>query len=369
MPKNVLLAHISDVSGHKAAADAVERALKIIEPSTSVLSTNLFNYTNPYSERIVNRLYLAIIKRIPQIWEHLYDNPKIIKSTKYAKNLIHKFNAKKIKKLFDEFKPDVIACTQAFPCGMFADFKKIYRLNTPLIAIVTDFLPHSYWLYQNVDYYSVANEESKNRLIELGVEDKKIKLLGIPINPKFSIPLDKVEIAQRLGLDVTLPVILVMGGGQGLGPIKSIVRELDSLNINSQLIIVTGTNLKLCGELKKMRFNKKCILLGYVDNIDELMEVSSIIVTKPGGLTISEALAKAVIPVIVNPIPGQEENNTKYLLKHNSAFRAKNAEDVGAIVENLISHREKYAIIQQNLKYIAKPKSAFDIASLILQNA
>lgn len=369
MRKNILLAYISDVSGHRSAAAAIEKALKLIEPETQILSVNLFNYTNPYSEKFINHLYTLVIKQMPQIWEYLYDNPNVVKSTKYAKNIIHKFNSKKLKKLFDEFKPDIIACTQAFPCGMFADFKKIYRYDTPLVGVVTDFFPHSYWVYQNVDYYTVANEESKRRLVEQGIDPKRIMLLGIPIDPKFSFASDKTRIAKKIGFDISVPIVLVMGGGQGLGPIKTIVRSLDSLKIDLQIIVVTGSNTKLCGELKSACFNKKSLILGYANNINELMEVSSMIVTKPGGLTISEALAKSVIPVIVRPIPGQEENNTKFLLKNNAAFKAETSEEVPEIVSRLLSDRKQFTEVMENIKSIAKPKAALDIAGLILKNA
>ncbi|MDP1853936.1 MAG: glycosyltransferase [Candidatus Omnitrophota bacterium] len=369
MRKNILLAYISDVSGHRSAAAAIEKALKLIEPEAQILSVNLFSYTNPYSEKFINHLYTLVIKKMPQIWEYLYDNPKVVKSTEYVKNIIHKFNSKKLKKLFDEFNPDIIVCTQAFPCGMFADFKKIYRYETPLVGVVTDFFPHSYWAYPNVDYYTVANEESKRRLIEQGIDPKRIMLLGIPIDPKFSFASDKARIAKKIGFDLSVPIILVMGGGQGLGPIKTIVRSLDSLKLDLQIIIATGSNIKLYGELRKMHFSKKHLILGYVNNINELMEVSSVIVTKPGGLTISEALAKSVIPVIVRPIPGQEENNTKFLLRNNAAFKIENSEEVPGIIKRLLSDSKQFTEVMENIKSIAKPRAALDVASLILKNA
>lgn len=366
MPKNVLLAYISEVSGHRCAANAIEKALKITSLGVNILGVNLFNYTNPYSEKAINCLYATVIKRMPQIWEYLYDNPRFVKGTRHIRNMIHWVNSRKIKRLFDEFRPDVIAATQAFPCGMLADFKKIYRYEIPLIGVVTDFFPHSYWAYQNVDYYTVANKESKTRLTELGIEVKKIKLFGIPIDPKFCYTGDKAKIAEKLGIDLSVPVILVMGGGQGLGPIKTIVKSLDGLDINLQLIIVTGTNIKLCNELKNTPFNKKHLIFGYCGNIEELMDVASIIVTKPGGLTTSESLAKGVIPIIVNPIPGQEENNTRFLLKNKAAFRADSARDIANIARDLLSDKKMFLAVQQNIEALAKPRSALDIAELIL---
>jgi len=369
MSKNVLLAYISEISGHRSAAVAVEKALKIIDPSTRVSSINLFNYTNPYSEKVINHLYTSIIKKMPKIWEYLYDNPRVVSGTRYAKDIIHQFNSKKLKTLFDRFSPGVIVCTQAFPCGMFADFKKIYRLDTPLIGVVTDFFPHAYWVYDNVDYYIVATEEARLRFIERGVSSERIKLLGIPIDPKFARQSDREEVARKLGIDLSVPVILVMGGGQGLGPIKTIVKSLNNLETDLQLIVIAGVNTKLYKGLKKMRLTKKHLLFKYVHNVDELMAVSSIIITKPGGLTISEVLAKGLVSVVVNPIPGQEENNTRYLIKNNAAFRIKKASHVSGIVEGLLSNRKNYDIMRANAKSIARPKAALEIAELILKNA
>lgn len=368
MPKNVLLAYITDVSGHRSAANAVEKALKMLDPSTKVLSLNLFNYTNPRSEKVINYLYTGMIKRVPKIWEYLYDNPKVVKRTRHAQDIVHKFNARKIKSLFDRFNPDVIACTQAFPCGMFADFKKIYHHNTPLVGIVTDFMPHTYWVYDSVDYYVVPSEEARSRLVQQGVSSKKIKMFGIPIDPKFSLELDKQTIAKQLGIDPSKPTVLVMGGGQGLGPIKKIVKSLDRLETDLQLIIVTGTNAKLYKKLKKRAFSKNNLILKYVDNVDELMSISSIVVTKPGGMTISEALVKGLIPVIINPIPGQEQNNTDFLINNNAAFTIDKKKDAARVIGDLLTDRKKFEVVLKNIRSLAKPKSALDIAQHILKN-
>lgn len=366
MAKHILLAYISDISGHRSAAIAIENALKLQDPTVKVRNINLFNYTNPYSEKVINHLYTSIIKKAPSVWEYLYDNPKVVRKTRLIKNIIYRFNAKKLKRLFDEFMPDVIACTQAFPCGMFANFKKTYGLNTPLIGVVTDFFAHAYWFYDNVDYYTVASDEARLRLISQGADENSIKLLGIPIAPKFAYRLKKEEIAKRIGLDLSIPAILIMGGGQGLGPITTIAKALDASHIKLQIIIVTGINTKLYKKLGKINFRKKCLLFKYVDDIDELMAVSSAIITKPGGLTISEALAEGVIPIIVKPIPGQEEYNTKYLTKNNAAIRLKNAKDVSATLEKLFSNKENFALMHKNIAAMAKPRSALDIAKLIL---
>ncbi|MDP2922370.1 MAG: hypothetical protein Q8O30_01435 [Candidatus Omnitrophota bacterium] len=213
--------YISEVSGHHSATVAIEKALKMLQPDVETLNINAFNYTNPISEKIVNRLYMGVIKRTPQIWDYLYDNPTVVKNIEKIKETVHKFNSPKLQMLFNKFKPDAIVCTQAFPCGMVADFKKTYNSNVPLVAVLTDYIPHSYWIYDTVNYYISPCDEVTARLIKKGATSDKIKTLGIPFDPKFNQTIDKNKIMQKLNLKINTPTRLIMGGGQGLGPIKT----------------------------------------------------------------------------------------------------------------------------------------------------
>ena len=243
--KRIILMYISEVSGHHSATLAIEKALRILQPDVEILNINAFNYTNPISEKIVNRLYLGVIKRTPQIWDYLYDNPTIVKKREKIKETIHKFNSPKLKRLFDKFKPDAIVCSQAFPCGMCADYKRTYDSHIPLVAVLTDYAPHSYWLYNTVDYYISPSEDVALRLMKKGVERNRIKSLGIPFDPQFNEPLDKNGLFQKLKLSPDIPTVLIMGGGQGLGPIKTIVKSLEKVKREIQEIVVCGTNKKL----------------------------------------------------------------------------------------------------------------------------
>lgn len=366
--KRILLMYISKVSGHKQAAIAIEKALKIVEPQVEILNINAFGYTNPVSEKIIDRIYMWVLQKFPKIWEYLYDNPKIIQKTKKIKEKINLHNSKKIKKLLDEFKPDAIVCTQAFPCGIAAECKKNYNLNIPLFGIVTDFFPHSYWIYPEVNFYVVASNEAREKLINKSVSEEKIKLLGIPIDPRFNKIENREKIAKELDLDLQKPTILVMGGGQGFGPIKDIIASFKKSKLDLQLIVVTGTNKKLYCWLKKYvkNYPKKIIILGFVDNIYELMSVSNLVITKPGGLTTAEALVKKIPMVIVKPIPGQEENNTGYLLKNHIGLRIDNLDMLNSTIENLFINKENLNNMRQNCLKIEHPNSSIEIAKLIL---
>ena len=367
--KKILLLYISEVSGHHQATLAIEHALKQLEPNAEVLNINAFRQTTPISEKIINQVYLKVIKRTPQIWKYLYDNPSFIKNTSQIKRIIHKFNSPKLKAIVDKFQPDCIVCTQAYPCGMIADCKKTYGLKTPLIGVLTDYAPHSFWIYDEIDYYIVPAEEVKERFVQKGVDAKKIINFGIPINAKFTESKNKNHIAYKYGLDINKPIVLIMGGGQGIGPIKKMVKYIDKLGQDEQVIVICGINKRLVKRLRRLAIKspKKIIVLEYVHNIDELMEIASIIVTKPGGLTTAEALAKGLPFIIVHPIPGQEAANAAFLVKKGVGVKIEDIKDFPAAVNELLANREKLTQMSFQARQISKPKAAIDIASLILR--
>ncbi len=366
--KRVLLMYISPVSGHRQGAVAIAKSLKSLDPDCEVMSINGFGYTYPLMEKIVNTAYMGVIKGAPQIWEYLYDNPKVIKFSEKWKKSIHKSSHQKLKPLIDDFKPDVVVCTQAFPCGMVADYKKTYQLPMKVIGVLTDYAPHLYWLHEGVDYYVVPSQEAQERYVKEGIDKKRIKILGIPIRTKFAQAAGSEKIAKKLGLDLNVPTILIMGGGQGLGPMKEAVKSLVRLRRPLQLIVICGTNVKLVNWIKKVqrKTDKKIIFYDYASNVDELMEVSTLIVSKPGGMTTSECLAKGLPMVIVDPIPGQEERNSQFLVNQGIAIRVDDKRHIGRDIEALLNNPQKLTAMRQAALDNGKPMAAENIARLIL---
>lgn len=366
--KRIILMYISEISGHHSATLAIEKALKILQPDAEILNINAFNYTNPISEKVVNRLYMGVIKRTPQIWNYLYDNPTIVKKIEKIKGTVHKFNSPKLKRLFDKFKPDAVVCSQAFPCGMCADYKKTYGSDISLVAVLTDYVPHSYWIYDTVNYYICPSEDVALRLIKKGVEHKRIKSLGIPFDPHFNEPLDKNEIFQKLKLNPEVPTILIMGGGQGLGPIRTIIKSLERVKREIQEVVVCGINKKLYKSLKKkmVKHKKNILLFGYTENINQLMRISDIIITKPGGVTTAEVLANHLPMVIVNPLPGQEANNTDYLIEKGAAIKVDKPRKINLAIEDLLTNPAKLKEMSEAARRTSKPHASLDIARLLL---
>lgn len=364
----ILLMYITDVSGHRSAALAIEKALKELSPDVQIMSINAFKYTNPISERIVNRIYTAVIKKTPKLWDYMYDNPRVKKSLEKLKEFVHRNNSPKLQRLFDKFQPDLVVCTQAFPCGMVADFKKWSGSKLPLVGVLTDFVPHAYWIYDNVDHYFTPAELVSKRLMERGVPAKKINAFGIPFDPAFNHPVYVNTVKEKLQLDPHLKTILIMGGGQGLGPIKTIVKSLEKVRQPLQEIIVCGTNKRLYRQLKRKtsRSRHRISLWGYVNNINELMAVSDLIVTKPGGITTAEALSKGLPMIIIKPLPGQEMSNTQFLINEHAAIKLDRATDIHKTIEDLLANPGKLAALTKAATTIGKPDAALDIARFIL---
>ncbi len=368
--KRVLLMYITKVSGHRQATLAIQQTLRRMAPDVEAPAINGFGYTYPVLEKIVNRAYMSVIRRTPKVWDYLYDNPKIVKNSQSIKQFLHKTSHEKLRMLFERHNPSVVVCTQAFPCGMVADYKRAYNIDMTLIGVLTDFSPHSFWINEGVDYYIVPSEDAKDRFIKKGVDERIIRVYGIPIRPKFAEKLDRRLIADKLGVDLSKPVILIMGGGQGLGPIRSTVKSLIKFDMEMQIMVVAGTNKKVIKSLKGYaeRFPKRVLVFEYVKNVDELMEVATLIITKPGGMTTAESLAKGLPMVVVNPIPGQEMRNTDFLIRKGIAVRIDNKADIGEEVDMLLRSPERLEAMRKAAYENAKPNAAVDIVKLILEN-
>lgn len=364
----VLLMHISNISGHRCASIAIEKALKEKDRDIRTLAIDAFNYTNPFLERFVTQIYMFVIKILPCLWDYLYDNQCILRGVKNIRALIHRLNERKLSRLFNDFQPDLVVCTQAFPCGMVADYKRRHNLNIPLIGVLTDYAPHGYWLNELVDIYIVPSLKIKQRFIQRGLSEQQLKILGIPIESKFAKKGCPQEIFQRLGLNSALPVILIMGGSQGLGPIKKIVEALDRLDIPAQLIVVCGINKKLYNWMKRHRhsFKKTVIVIDYTEEINNLMEISSFIVSKAGGLTCAEALSKSLPIVIISPLPGQESQNTRFLQEIGVGLKVDSLIELKSLAEELLSDARKLEKLRQRAGSFARADSASRIAELIL---
>ncbi len=368
--KKALIFYISRYSGHYHAAAAIAEGLKEVSPGIEVKNVNAFSYTNPILEKIITKTYLEVIKKNPEFWGRIYDNPDVMKNIVKVRNVIHSFNNAKIFRLMQKERPDIIYCTQAFPCGMVANYKRLHGGKEYLVGVLTDNAPHSYWLFDEVDCYIVPSSEAKDVLVKKGVPDEKIKVYGIPVSLKFRKKNDPREIKAMLGFNPDVPVVLIMGGSQGLGAIDRMVMSLlEDKDHLYQLLVVTGANRKLFSRLEKLPElcgASNIRIFSYIDNIEEMMDASDVIVTKAGGLTTAEALVKGLPLILVDPIPGHERMNADYLIKSGAALEIADFGELHKKIKELEKTKAPLIDIKRNIEKIAKPNSTVDAARLVL---
>ncbi len=364
--RRVLLMYVHEHSGHHQAALALQKAFEAqSSPRARILLVDALRFMHPFLERLIRHTYLEIVKKKPDLWEYLYDNPRLVKSTIKIRQAVGRSHSKRLESLLSGFKPTEVVCTQAFPCGIISDFKATHPFRAPLYGVLTDYLPHSYWLMDHVDRYFVPCEEAKGHLMAHGVSGKRILITGIPIDSR-DLARSRRSAAARPGE----PVVLVMGGSQGLGPIEKIVRALEDLSESFEITILTGKNKKLFTKLKSLKkdFHKKVHPVAYTENIRPYFQSAAVLITKPGGLTIAQALASKIPVIFIDPIPGQEANNASILLKHRAALEAQSEKEAAWHTAQLLKFPDKARAIKKNMETLARPNAARDIAKQILNS-
>ncbi|MDD4955303.1 MAG: glycosyltransferase [Candidatus Omnitrophica bacterium] len=366
--KNIVIFYISEFGGHNKAANNIKEALLHKNPGLNVQTVNGFGHFYPRTERFADALYTTVIKHFPAIWGRIYDRKKVIRNLSPLRKWVSEHTFRKLSSFVKKSSPDCFVATQAFPCGLIADFKEKFNYKIPLIAVVTDYHPHGFWIHNAVDKYVVASSEARDVLINNGVAPEKIEILGIPISFKFLNRAKKEDVAGEFKFIEGIEAILIMGGGLGIGPIEKIAQELDKSSANFQIITVCGKNEKLFKwfENNKHSFKKPVFYFGYVDFVNKIMDFADIIITKSGGITISEALSKGLAIIVSNPIPGQEENNVNYLLKNDAVVRADDPQEIGRLARELLEDESKIARFKENAKRISLPDSSLKIAEVII---
>ena len=265
-----------------------------------------------------------------------------------------------------QYHPEAVICTQAMPAIAMAEHKKRGHLKVPLICAVTDFGVHSYWYHPEVDLYLVAHEDIKKEMIEKGIPESKIRATGIPVDPKYGETSDPYKVRNKMRINPLKKTVLVMGGSHGLGSLDEIVTSLKTIPTSFQAVIVCGKNKSMFKKISKITKDlDHFYAIGYTKDLSNLMGAADILITKPGGLTTSEALAKQLPMILTNPIPGQEERNVQFLTKHGAARVVRNNEDLVHQVSDLLRHPKKTSTMKQRARMIGKPYAAWEAARSI----
>jgi len=363
----VLFCYISHASGHQRAAEAVMGALRRRHPSVQCEGINSISYSNPVFGKIISKLYILLLKVAPQVWDYLYDNPYVEKATRDIREFLSLFNTRRIAEVLQKHRPRCLVCTQAVPVGLLSAMKERGLIKAPLVGIITDFGVHKYWISPQVDLYLVPSLDVRRRMVRMGVEENRIRVTGIPVDLRFAARGDRRAERAALGFSPYRPTILLMGGNYGLGPLEEAVQSLRRLPSEVQVAVVCGNNRALLRKMTR-RFDgdRNVRVIGLTRSVHRLMDAADLLISKPGGLTTSEALAKGLPMVMIEPIPGQEERNAQYLLRHGAAERADSLEDLVRVVGSLLSDRGRLDRLRENGGFLARPWAARDGAEAIV---
>jgi processive 1,2-diacylglycerol beta-glucosyltransferase len=388
----ILIATVTAGAGHIAAAAALEEAWRALRPDDTVERLDLIKFFSPLHKTIHADGYVKLVEHAPEIWGMLFgktDNLKVARRLSKLRRAFPSNSRKKFARHLKQFKPDVVLCTHFLPFETLGLLKtsaggvprrpnlieKMGARGTRpsenwkhpfVVSIVTDFEAHALWMDACVDLYCVAAEETRARLVARGATAGNVVATGIPIAVKFLSKPDPQAVRKNYGLRDDQPVLLVLGGGFGMGPVAEILAELDKVSGRFQTLVVTGRNEELRRKLATQTRQHPTHVLGFSTNMHELMAVADFIITKPGGLTTSEALALGKPLFILNPIPGQEAANSDFLLERGAAIKVNRIEDLPFRIEKLLGSK-KLAEMARAAKTLGRPQSAAAVCQEVLK--
>ena len=372
--KKVIIFYASYGGGHLSAARSIKENMETNYEDIDVKLIDCMEYVNKTVNKITTKAYSEMAKKAPKTWGRVYwksqKGPLAQISTTSNKIL-----SIKLYKLLKDFEPNLIVSTHPFGSQMCAYLKKHGKLNAKIATVMTDYAPHDQWLVFNkyVDYYFVSHDGMKKELHEKGIPNEKIFATGIPLSNKFLLKYDKPTILKNFGLSPDKKTVLFFGGGEfGLGKTQTfkIFKSFVECPENIQIVAISGKNQKMKEAFENLveSLNKtdSVKILEYTNQVPELMSISDLVVTKPGGLTTTESLASGLPIVVINPIPGQEEENASYLEKNKVAIWLKKDDNVEVILKDLFSNPEKMQEMKIRARLLAKKNSTKDICKILL---
>ncbi len=382
------------------AANALKEYILSRDPSSEVKIYDTIQYVSPRLNKTITGGYEYMAKNTPNLFGGMYKGSDKNSPINRPFEATLTSRGKRLTPILDEFRPDIIITTHSFAAEMISSVKVRNELDFPVITILTDFAVHRTYINEGIDAYIVSSQEMVDQLYDRGIDRRLAYSYGIPINSGFLKEIDRTKAFEEEGLDPALPTVLIMAGSFGVTDVLKIYHKVVRSEAEFQIIVITGKNEKLFETfekylskidinntlyqlremyptLKQQRSNyrnsrhlkpsKSTKLLYFTDQVEKYMRMSDIIVTKPGGLTVTEAIASGLPMAIFKPIPGQEEQNADYLVRNGMAVRLKKDKTCTDIITDLISSPEKRSRMRQAVLRNYNGNSAEKIYELMLK--
>jgi processive 1,2-diacylglycerol beta-glucosyltransferase len=374
----ILVLSASVGAGHVRAAEAVELALRQIAPEAVVENIDVLRLATRPFRHCYGHIYLDLIDLAPSVLGYFYNlmdrpRPPLANGWEKLRVSLEKMSLRPFLHLLQAQPWDLIINTHFLPEEIIASLRRGGRFGAVQVMVTTDFETHRLWVHQPCDHYFTATEEAARYLQCYGVPAADTTATGIPIHPVFCAAKDRATCLARQGLVGDRPILLQLAGGYGVGPIVDLYRALLDIQAPLEIVVVTAHNSTARKHLEEIAVppRHRAKILGFTTEIDELMAVADLVVSKPGGLTTSETLARGAGMVIVNPVPGQEERNSDYLLENGAAIKVNHLETLAYKVTEVLRDPERLAQLKANARRISRPLAAFEVAerslALLLQ--
>ncbi len=369
MGKRVLILSASVGSGHVKAAEALAQAMRNRPDVEEVLSDDSLDHTNVLHKQFYSTLYTKLSAMMPEFlgwWYEKSDDPWVADKGRLAIDLPQ---ALPLINLVREFRPDVILCTHFMPAGVISWLIANGKLEARLGVVVTDFHFHAFWITRAFNWYFVAQEEDRIHMEALGLPFDRIEATGIPVESAFAAPVDREAVLRRHGLDPAKPMVLVAGGSLGLSPATAVVRQLLQVKCDFQAIVVCGKNEEMQAGVRALISGRETDfrVMGYTGEMADFMGAASVLMSKPGGMTTAEALARGLPMMILDPIGGQEERNSDVLLEAGAALKCSEVTLVGHKLRRILDEPGLRERMSANARALGRPHAAAEIARIVLE--
>lgn len=372
--KKILIFYGSYGGGHLSAAKSIRDYIEKNYSDSQVELVDCVEYVNKLFNKLTTKAYKDFSKNARWIWKHLYYDSESGSLSRIC-NTINRLMAIKLNRLIQEFQPDLIISTHPFSSQMCAILKEKGKLNCKVATILTDYAPHNQWLVKSefIDYYFVAQQGMVDDLVSRGVNKDKIHVTGIPLSSRFLQSYNKQKILEDYGLTSDKNTILFFAGGEfGFGKDKTFNRLkaiIDNLP-NLQVVAVAGRNEKMKERfdelVKATKTESNVKILSFTNQVPELMSVSDLVITKPGGLTTTESLASGLPLIIIDPLPGQEEENAEFIENSGAGIWVKDSDNIETILLDIFNNPDKLESMKSKARLIAKKNSTQNIVETLL---
>lgn len=365
--KNILVITASMGSGHNKAANAVAEAIKRKYPVNKINVIDFMSTETAYFNSLVKDIYLKMLDHTPSVYEFFYKFTSDSTKGSTIQSVFAHAMKKDMRELIKKYEADMVICTHPFPCAAASYLKQTGEINIPLITVMTDFCVHQFWLYKNIDIYFTANDLLKKEMVNQGLLEERIFVTGIPVGYNFRVDYNRDDLLAKFKLEKDKPVALIMGGGLGLGGVKNALCQLERLKKDIQILVITGANVALWSEMNEyaQHSKHKIFVWGYSHNIQEFMSVATFLISKPGALTISEALTRELPMILHDPIPGPEVDNAKFVSDNGAAIWVRHQDTLDAVVREVLSDATILPKLRNNAKVLKKPYASDNIADVI----